>query len=132
MNILMGKGAGEFDRSLEYYLAGPMTGLPEYNFPAFDKAAKELREAHIKVQSPHEIVFDEPTPGGLPRAVYLRADFRLMLDCQGVILLPGWHKSPGAVAEVNVAHWLEMPTYLHGDGYLILMSGGRGERCLGA
>lgn len=125
MNIITGQNGIPFDRDLVYYLAGPMTGFPEYNFPAFDKAAKALREAHIKVMSPHEVNYNEVERGSLPRKVYLKTGLQLLMDCTGIILLPGWSRSAGAVAEMNVAHWLEMPMYQYGEGYLVCMSGGR-------
>ncbi len=36
------------------YLAGPMTGLPDYNFPAFMKAAAYLRSQGAIVFNPAE------------------------------------------------------------------------------
>ena len=43
----------------KYYIAGPMTGIPYFNFPAFDKAKKFIEDnfAQNEIFSPadHEI-----------------------------------------------------------------------------
>ncbi len=36
------------------YIAGPMTGLPGWNYSAFNAAAKTLRDIGIKVENPAE------------------------------------------------------------------------------
>ncbi|MBF3131496.1 DUF4406 domain-containing protein, partial [Pseudomonas aeruginosa] len=36
------------------YLAGPMTGLPEHNFPAFHAEAARLRSLGYQVENPAE------------------------------------------------------------------------------
>jgi hypothetical protein len=41
-----------------WYLAGPMTGIPAFNFPAFDLAAADLRAQGIDIVSPAEL--DDP------------------------------------------------------------------------
>ena len=40
------------------YVAGPMRGYVDYNYPAFDSACEVLREAGYDVVSPHEICED--------------------------------------------------------------------------
>lgn len=96
-----------------YYLGGPMTGLPEYNFPAFESAAKELREMGYEVVSAHEVDYDEDeaTRGSKPYIDYVKGDLVAMLDCDAAIFLPGYRKSRGCKIEINVARMLGMQIY---------------------
>ncbi len=82
------------------YLSGPMTGLPECNFPAFHAAARRLRAQGHTVVNPAEL---NPDPG-TPWTQCLRVDLRAMLTCSRIVLLPGWHASDGAHLELHVAH----------------------------
>ena len=82
------------------YLSGPMTGHPDWNYPAFHRAAQALRARGFAVVNPAE-AYDGNTT--LPFDVYLRHDLRSILqDCDTIVVLPGWEKSPGAVLEVAV------------------------------
>ncbi|QHB37292.1 hydrolase [Gordonia phage Gudmit] len=92
--------------SLRYYLAGPMTGLPEFNYPAFTSAADELRRRGFEVVSPHEL-HDGDT--GRSWEFYVRAGLRALLDCDEVVLLHGWHRSSGARLEHTVAVSVGIP-----------------------
>lgn len=89
------------------YLAGPMTGLPDLNFPAFHDTARRLRAAGFEVVSPAELVPDKSTPWN----VALRADLIAMLACEGIALMPGWHKSRGATIEHKLASDVGMDIY---------------------
>ena len=84
---------------MKLYLSGPMTGLPELNFPAFHKAAAELRAMGYEVVNPAELNPD----GATPWAQCMRNDIKALCDCCTVALLPGWEDSRGANIEARLA-----------------------------
>lgn len=77
------------------YIAGPMTGLPDLNFPAFHRAASVLRAAGHVVKNPAEIC---PNPTTEWQACMFR-DLEALDRCDGVLMLEGWEMSPGAQIE---------------------------------
>jgi hypothetical protein len=95
------------------YIAGPMSSLPLFNFPAFDATAIKLRgEGYIVVNpadidrahglNEHHIDFSP----SVARACILR-DIAAMCDgCTHIAMLPGWEKSKGANVEIAVARYL--------------------------
>lgn len=89
----------------KYYLAGPMAGYPEHNFPAFSEAANVLRLCGFDIVSAHEINHGETpeTRGSKSHAEYMKADLKVLLECDGIILLEGWPRSKGAMIEFNTA-----------------------------
>jgi len=80
------------------YLAGPMTGLPDYNYPAFHAETARLRALGFEVISPAEI-----NPDGGTWETCMRRDIAQMLTCDTVAILPGWNQSRGANVEVELA-----------------------------
>lgn len=91
-------------KPIRIYIAGPMRGYPEHNFPAFHAAAFQFRCAGFIVENPAEIGLanhgnDPAVPGGQ----YLRDDVRVITHCDAIALLPGWEASTGARCEVVVA-----------------------------
>lgn len=94
------------------YIAGPMSGHPEFNFPAFRAAAAFLRERGHEVVSPHEVGEALGGPDcGLTAAQFLAADIRHLIECEAVALLPGWERSIGARCEAAIAVTLGFPFY---------------------
>ncbi len=89
------------------YLAGPMTGHDNHNFPAFHAAAERLRAAGLEVVNPA----DHGLVDGLGWADYMRWDLVKLAGCHSVYVLPGWEKSKGASLEVFIAHALGMPVF---------------------
>lgn len=84
------------------YISGPMTGLPELNFPAFNAAAHRLRALGHQVVNPAEVNPDTT----MTWEQCMRADIKALCDCDTIALLPGWEASRGAHLEVHVAHRL--------------------------
>lgn len=86
------------------YLSGPMTGKPEFNFPAFDREAARIRELGYQVVNPAEINRDTK----LSWHACMRADIKALCDCDVLALMPGWEMSQGAHLELHLAHRLGM------------------------
>lgn len=89
-----------------YYISGPMSGLPEFNYPAFEEAAVRLRSMGLVVESPHENFrgVSEDVRKNLTYRDYMVKAIGQMLLCNKIVLLPGWSKSPGARTELGLAH----------------------------
>lgn len=92
---------------VQTYLSGPMTGIPEFNHPAFHAKAAELRALGVDVLNPAE--HDAECGTDMPWAFYLRRDLVLLAEqCDRIVLLPGWENSKGARLEVHVGKELGM------------------------
>jgi hypothetical protein len=100
------------------YIAGPMRGIPEFNFPAFDKVKRLLTRDGWYVISPADIdrkegfdekgkTGDEPVPWRLMQKIVHR-DLKELINCDAIFMLKGWQNSKGAKAEMAVAQWCEM------------------------
>ena len=91
-------------RAKRVYVAGPMTGLKDFNYPAFNAAADALRAQGYQVENPadHGIV------PGAEWADYMAYDLTRLGLCGVIALLPGWERSEGAKLEVQIAHRLGM------------------------
>lgn len=88
------------------YIAGPMSGLPEFNYPAFRKAEADLNQRGHLTLNPVAIEMWNDT--GKPQAWewYMRHALRMVTSSTGMCLLPGWQQSKGANLEVVVAEAL--------------------------
>lgn len=94
------------------YIAGPMRGLPDLNFPAFDAAAAYYRRLGFEVISPAEQ--DREILARGEEVVYadvLVLDIALIRYCDAVALLPGWTSSPGALAEKAFADAIDIKVW---------------------
>lgn len=101
---------------MKWYLAGPMQGIPQFNFPLFFEAAKVLRTWGYDIVSPAEID-DADDKGAAMKSQdgilkksdktwgdFLSRDVKLLADggIGGIVFLANWEKSRGAKLEAFV------------------------------
>lgn len=120
---------------LKSYIAGPMTGLPYFNFDAFADAERELKLHKIVTYNPathdNEMGFNpfcfktgdskEPTCGNKSKKHQsqhqfslreaLRWDTARITESDLITLLPGWESSVGVRAELALAFALKIPVF---------------------
>ena len=114
----------------KYYIAGPMTGIPYFNFPAFDKAKKFIEDnfAQNEIFSPadHDRALLGKPNNWLPKitdsdgawkfwSIPNAPELRRMLgddlawiakNATDIYMLKGWENSRGAGAEWALARAL--------------------------
>jgi hypothetical protein len=106
---------------MRLYLAGPMSGIEQFNFPAFYEAAETLRAAGHDIVSPAEMDADDgideeamssedgdASKLSLTWAQLLARDVTIIGDetddkIDGIVFLPGWIASRGARLEAFTA-----------------------------
>lgn len=92
------------------YLSGPISGLPDGNARAFRAAERALLERGFESTV---CPLDNGLNPASPWVDHMRADITLLMQrCSGVILLPGFLNSTGAMAELFCAHLLGIPVWL--------------------
>lgn len=119
---------------MKVYLSGPMSGIPQFNIPEFERVTGRLRAMGWEVLSPHELdgvvlndasksadgdidAFEKKT--GVTWGDLLARDVKLIADegVEGVVNLAGWEKSRGARLENYVALLCKLPIYAWRDAY---------------
>lgn len=113
--------AGDFEvlKNLgTYYLAGPMRGYDQYNFPAFLTTAAVLRSRGFKIMSPADKDLREGLDPTRPLeeqdfdlGAAFRWDIKTIVESNGIILLPGWEASAGAGVERITALFCDLEIY---------------------
>jgi hypothetical protein len=85
------------------FISGPMTGIENFNYPAFNRVALALRKLGYVVLNPAENPEQDSWEG------YMRLALIQMLQADIVAQLPGWQDSRGARMEHDVADELHIP-----------------------
>ena len=80
-----------------------MTGIPDYNYPAFNRAATQLEQHGYQPLNPVDAEKFNSSSGVQPWAWYMRHAIAMVLEADGIALLPGWENSKGANLEHRIA-----------------------------
>lgn len=80
------------------YISGQMTGIEDFNYPEFNRVAKDLRSIGMEVFNPAEVKIKKPT-----YKKYMKADLKGLKKCNVIYLLKGWENSTGAKKELRLA-----------------------------
>jgi len=88
---------------MKIYIAGPMSGIKDYNHPAFHAMAAKLRAEGHDVVSPAELITDENYTTWIAA---MRVCIAALMTCDRVEKIEGWSKSKGACIEVDLAYRL--------------------------
>lgn len=109
---------------MKIYVAGPMRGIPEFNFPAFMRAAANLRADGHTVFNPaerdndrHGVDISKGNEAGCEETAAKVHGFNLRealgedlayicAEADAIAMLPGWENSKGAKAEKATAEAL--------------------------
>lgn len=103
------------------YIAGPMRGMPLYNFPAFDAARDRLSKEGWKVISPadmdRDVGFDETSKDVSKEFLEeaMKRDLKALQKADAIYMLSGWEASTGATAEYWLARWRHIPVFEEGQ-----------------
>ena len=95
------------------YLSGPMTGYPQFNYPAFNRIAESLTRIGFKVVNPVEIC--SHLPQGSPWSDFMDVCLPAVAGSKKIYLLKGWEKSKGARLELKEAIKHELEIVQQGD-----------------
>jgi hypothetical protein len=99
------------------YIAGPMRGMPGWNYEAFDAAEVRLRAAGWHPINPARTsralgYRPDEACEATHEAIYLRhvmaVDVASIVQCGAIALLPGWERSLGTAVELALAQFLRL------------------------
>lgn len=101
-------------KKLKVYVSGRITGITlDEAKPKFDAAKQRLTKRGYDVVTP----FDNGLPNSASYAEHMKADIKLLLDCDVIYLLYGWSYSGGAQIEKEVAQVCGLQCLFEFDDY---------------
>lgn len=106
------------ERKPTIYVAGPMRGHSDYNYPSFDRQARMLHMQGWDVINPAEL---DRTASIDAREVDYNSEFlrdalkrdmvAICEKCTAIYMMSGWEKSQGAQAELRLSKALGLDIY---------------------
>lgn len=104
---------------MKVFVSGPMRGYPDFNHPAFHKAAADLRalghQVFIAAERNESLGCTTSQSGdsaeaGLTRRQFLAMDVNIITTwAEMIAVIDGWQESSGAQAEVWLGRAIDIP-----------------------
>jgi len=94
-----------YGRPMIVYISGPMTGIKDFNYPAFFEAEEQLKKCGRVVINPAR------NPHGLKYENYMDISLAQIRACEALCRLPGDEYSKGAICERSYAISLSKKIY---------------------
>jgi len=99
----------EHNKVCSVYIAGPMSGLPQHNYPAFHEMESILRKmGYSNILNPAKIANGDTSK---QYSYYIRESLKLVSQADFVVFLDGWEKSKGANLEKHCADAMGINCY---------------------
>lgn len=97
------------------YISGPVSGMPELNYPAFRRVEAALFERNCDVENP----INNVPPGFFNLEedfvklwqYQMRKAIAQLAQCDSIVMLNGWEKSKGATIELWLSNMLGLKLY---------------------
>lgn len=89
------------EKKKKVFISGPMTGIKDFNKPAFDQAEQWLTQAGYSVFNPARMHFDD----AWTHEEIMRIDLAALAQCDYILMLPKWYYSKGAIQEYHYANY---------------------------
>lgn len=94
------------------YISGPISGYDtEERKLAFKEATRVAGKMGYVSVNPMEDQED-----GLTWAEYMRRDIKALMDCDAILMMPGWEQSRGAKLEKDIAERIGMEVLYMKEG----------------
>jgi hypothetical protein len=105
----------QIDCSKVTYIAGPMSGYADWNFPAFFEEEEKLRGIGVKtILNP---AANKKDPNKFTWKDFMLDAIDMVMQSGQIVFLKGWEKSNGAKVEYALGEGLGLPMFLAEGGY---------------
>ena len=96
-------------KSYKIYIAGPMSGYPEFNYPSFFAMEHILKQIGVETVLNPVVIGDGDTT--MPYDFYIRHSLQMVSQATAIVMLDGWEKSKGAQLEHLSATTMGLPVF---------------------
>jgi hypothetical protein len=95
------------ESEMKVYISGLISGRRDHNKEAFDQMEEFLiSQGHVPI-NPHKLPHDHDKSW----ESYMREDIKALCECDGIVMIRGSKRSPGAQLELLIARSLGMTVH---------------------